>query len=85
MEWAKDNINVNSVSPGMTLTPILAEAAKGNLEAFMKERTKAITQKQLIKSEHVASAVLFLTSLESDSITGVDITIDGGHLCRPSR
>ena len=78
VEWAKYNINVNSVSPGTTLTPILAKAAKGDLEAFINERAKAIPQKRLIKPEDVASTVLFLSSSESDVITGVDILIDGG-------
>lgn len=77
MEWAKYNINVNAVSPGMTLTEIAEKLSKGDPE-FLKDMVKAIPLRRLNKPEDVASACLFLASPESANITGQEIIIDGG-------
>lgn len=77
MEWAKYNINVNAVSPGMTLTEIAEKLSKEDPE-FLKDRLKAIPLRRLNKPEDVASVFLFLASSESDNITGQEIIIDGG-------
>jgi len=83
VNWAKHNINVNSVSPGTTITPIVEKVAKSGTmdpEEFFKEMTKYTPLRRANKPEDIANAVLFLASPESDNMTGQDIAIDGGSL-----
>jgi len=83
VNWAKHNINVNSVSPGITITPIVEKAARSggrSPEEFFKEMTKYTPLKRANKPEDIANAVLFLASSESDNMTGQDMVIDGGSL-----
>jgi len=73
VEWAKYNINVNSVSPGTTMTPLFM--AQGiNVDG----RIKRTPLGRLNKPENISDAVLFLASPASDNITGQDILVDGG-------
>ncbi len=76
LEYAKDNIRVNSVYPGSVDTEMLTEA-------YPKEhlaRTRGANP--LGRSgtpEEVAWAVLFLASDEASFITGSELVVDGGH------
>jgi len=84
IEWAKYNIKVNTVSPGMTMTAMVEAAAKKLPDFFIKgiERTPL---KRPAKPEDIANAVLFLAAPESDYITGQEIIVDGGQLALHSR
>ena len=77
VEWAPFNINVNSISPGTTATPMLMKALE-NRRQSIQHQTRWIPLSRANKPEDIASAVLFLASPESDNITGQDILIDGG-------
>jgi NAD(P)-dependent dehydrogenase (short-subunit alcohol dehydrogenase family) len=77
IEWAEYNINVNAVSPGITMTP-LAESAFKEKPDVLKSYLERIPLKRAAKPEDIANAVLFLASSEADDITGQEITIDGG-------
>lgn len=72
-EWAKYNINVNSVSPGMTITPMLDKAGPS-----LANRVRWIPLGRSNEPDDMANTVLFLASPESDNITGQDIIVDGG-------
>ena len=76
MELAKFNINVNCVSPGIIDTPG-ANESKENYAQFEKV-IKKIPLKRLGKPEDVAEVVLFLSSDESEFITGQTISVNGG-------
>lgn len=79
VDWAKYNINVNSVTPGTTLTAMSASSEKMSREiASMEERVKAIPLGRANTPEDIAGVVLFLASPESDNVTGQDISVDGG-------
>ena len=77
IEWAEYNINVNAVSPGITLTPLVKDAFKEKQD-ILKSYLERIPLKRAAKPEDIANAVLFLASSEADDITGQEITIDGG-------
>jgi NAD(P)-dependent dehydrogenase (short-subunit alcohol dehydrogenase family) len=77
VEWAKYNINVNVVSPGMTETPLTSELIRKNPEPFLG-RIKRIPLRRINKPQDIANAVLFLASPESDNITGHALIVDGG-------
>jgi NAD(P)-dependent dehydrogenase (short-subunit alcohol dehydrogenase family) len=77
VNWAKYNINVNSVSPGTTMTPMLMKAIeeRGLTLDYYLQRTPL---GRANRPEDIANAVLFLSSSEADNITGQDILVDGG-------
>ncbi len=77
IEWARYNINVNSVSPGMTMTEMMDGLMK-QAPDMLRERVKRIPLKRPNQPEDIAKAVLFLASSESDNIIGQDIIVDGG-------
>lgn len=77
VEWAKDNILVNSIAPGWIHTD-MTEAVKD--EERMKKILGRMTLHEFGKAEDIANMVLFLTSKASSYITGQDFAVDGGAL-----
>jgi 3alpha(or 20beta)-hydroxysteroid dehydrogenase len=74
LEFAPHGIRVNSIHPGVIMTPMLAGLPQGALE----ERAAGIPLKRLGTVEDIANLVLFLLSDEASYITGAEILIDGG-------
>jgi NAD(P)-dependent dehydrogenase (short-subunit alcohol dehydrogenase family) len=72
LEYAEQNIRVNSLCPGFIDTPIIPEESKKALAA-------ATPVKRLGKAEEMAKAVLFLASDDSSFMTGNSLTVDGGY------
>ena len=79
IEWGKYNINVNSISPGVTEAGMFLKFKVENPEAA-KAREQTIPLKRVNQPEDIANAVIFLASPDSDSINGEDIGVDGGML-----
>jgi NAD(P)-dependent dehydrogenase (short-subunit alcohol dehydrogenase family) len=77
VEWARYNINVNVVSPGVTDTPMNVGVSAIN-PGLLRDRVKRIPLRRQNQPEDIANAVLFLASSESDNITGQAIMVDGG-------
>ena len=84
-EVAADNVTVNSIAPGYTLTERqdeLAEArgrATGKTKEEMIEMWAAeIPMRRLASAEEIAAAVAFLASERASYITGVTLQVDGG-------
>lgn len=77
VELGKYNINVNSVSPGLTMTDMSTEVMRKEPDIFA-ERVLRIPLRKVNDSEDIANAVLFLASAAADRITGQDIAVDGG-------
>ncbi len=71
---AKDGINVNAVCPGVVLTGIHDSYPKEALEKLLSE----IPYKRGGTPLDIANAVLFLSSQESDYITGTRLRVNGG-------
>lgn len=79
LELAKNKINVNAVAPGAIDTP---GASTGSNEEAKKQTIMAIPWGRMGTPEDIANAVLFLSSQESDYITGQTIVVDGGYTLR---
>jgi NAD(P)-dependent dehydrogenase (short-subunit alcohol dehydrogenase family) len=76
IQYAKDNIRVNSVHPGPVATPLNeARRADPNLYTLTVSR---IPLGRYGQPEDVAYGVLYLASDESAFVTGSELVIDGG-------
>lgn len=75
IQYAKDNIRVNSVAPGPILTSTFDE---GHDEARRQVVLSRVPLGRFGTPEEVAYAMLFLASDESSFVTGSELVIDGG-------
>jgi len=76
-ELAAYRINVNTVCPGATLTPLVVSKTT---EQFRDTISKQIPLGRWVAPEDIAEAALFLASDWSAMITGVVLGVDGGQL-----
>lgn len=77
-EWAKYGINVNSVSPGYTLTPLVDNLLKTKPE-YADYWKSLIPIGRFAKPIDIVGAVIFLASEAASYITGHDLMVDGGY------
>jgi NAD(P)-dependent dehydrogenase (short-subunit alcohol dehydrogenase family) len=81
IEYAKYNIRVNAVCPGVIDTPMNErnlKRAKNKIE--LKKKWKTITPLGRVASPYeLAQTVLFLSSDMSSFVTGVGLLVDGGR------
>lgn len=82
IDHGPDNIRVNCICPGDTLTPMLFdEAEQLGLEKNSLANAAAIRPLgRAGRPDEIASAVLFLASSDSSFITGEGLVVDGGGL-----
>ena len=76
-EWAGHNIQINTVSPTVVLTP-LGMKVWGDPERGDPMKAK-IPAGRFCEPIEVADAILFLSSSASDMICGHDLMVDGGY------
>lgn len=74
IEYAGLNIRCNSMSPGITMTEMVADVDGDMLTAIVPGH-KAGT------AEGAANCILYLATDESPFLTGQDIAVDGGVTC----
>ena len=72
-ELGKDNIRVNAVAPGVTLTDMMKKVPDSVIEPIIKE----IPLGRIGTPEDIANAFLFLASDMASYITGVILSVDG--------
>ena len=74
-------IRVNSVSPFVVATPLMCSLTgmeAEETEKFYESHTKL--KGVVLKEKHVADAVLFLASQDSELVSGHDMVVDAGFL-----
>ena len=76
IQYAKDNIRVNSVHPGPVDTAMLSTARS---EDAIREQLADTPLGRVGRPEEVAYGVLYLASDESSFVTGSELVIDGGR------
>ena len=79
LEWARYNINVNAICPGVTATPMVEEAYKRD-PALKEQRLKRYPMGREAMPKEIADLVVFLCSEKSTYINGIAIPVDGGFL-----
>lgn len=78
VEYAKDNIRVNSVGPGYIKTPLLDGLADETLDYLVGLHPIG----RLGKPEEVAELILWLASDKASFVTGNYYAVDGGYLAQ---
>jgi cyclopentanol dehydrogenase len=77
IQYAKDNIRVNSVHPGYALTPMTRRLFTDDPEQ-LNVRVARVPMGRLANAEEIAYGILYLASDESSFVTGSELVIDGG-------
>ena len=75
--YGAEGIRVNSVSPGLTATPIVASMLTVEQQKAIAAELQVVAR--AVEPEEVAAAVLFLSSDEAAMITGRDLEVSGGR------
>lgn len=75
MEYAKHNITLNAVQPGVIAT----EGLKKQLAGLSEGAAQYIPMKKLGDPEDIGTAVAFFASKEAKYITGQSLIVDGGQ------
>jgi cyclopentanol dehydrogenase len=75
VQYAGDKIRVNSVHPGVILTPMVDVVPRAELQPLIE----MAPMKRGAQPEEVGWAVLFLASDEASFVTGTELVVDGGY------
>ena len=76
VEFASQNILINSVSPGFTLTEL---TARTNTPEQITELSNKVPAHRMAQPIEIARVVVFLISEENSYLTGQNIAVDGGY------
>ena len=76
IEWGKYGITVNTISPIVTLTEMGKKVWVGKAA---KETLKTIPIGRFNYPEEIAAGALYLATDASNTVTGMDLVIDGGY------
>lgn len=76
LELAAHNINVNSLAPGMVLTPFNQAAIDD--PKLLEEQVQSIPMKRAAQPAEIARLAVFLASSDADYVTGASYVMDGG-------
>jgi NAD(P)-dependent dehydrogenase (short-subunit alcohol dehydrogenase family) len=78
-EFKDRGIRANTLSPGLTDTPILDGQAEGlDRQEVIKGYVSAIPLGRAADAAEIANAAVFLGSDQSSYVTGADLMVDGG-------
>jgi NAD(P)-dependent dehydrogenase (short-subunit alcohol dehydrogenase family) len=80
--WARDNVRVNAVAPGLIETKMTAPIKMKGMEAIERAELDRVPMGRWGTPEDVAAAYLFLASEEARFITGHTLCVDGGYLAK---
>ncbi len=77
VEWARYNIQVNSIAPGWFVTPMNEDAFA---DPKIRERLlRDVPMRRTGRLEEIGPLTVYLASSASDFMTGQTIFLDGGH------
>jgi len=76
VEWARHNIQVNSICPGYVITDMNRKSFEN--EDFMNYIVGKNPMRRLGEADEIAAAAVFLASDAANYMTGSYITMDGG-------
>jgi cyclopentanol dehydrogenase len=77
VQYAREGIRVNSIHPGVILTPMVEEALPTRED--LKPLLDITPMGRVAQPEEVGWCVLFLASDEASYVTGAELVVDGGY------
>jgi NAD(P)-dependent dehydrogenase (short-subunit alcohol dehydrogenase family) len=78
LRWGERGARVNSISPGIILTPLAQDEMSGPRAEGYRRMIDISPARRVGTADEVASAAAFLLGPEASFITGSDLLIDGG-------
>src|SRR5438445_311829 len=86
LETARDGVTVNCISPGYVWTPLVENQIPDTMKARGLTREQVMNDvllaaqptKRFVTPEEVAALAVFLCRDEAKSITGANLSMDGG-------
>jgi len=77
LEFAKQNIRINAIAPGVIATEMFDRFAD---DALRDQITSIVPVGRVGASEEIAAAVLYLASDDARFTTGASLVVDGGYV-----
>lgn len=78
LQYAKSNIRVNALCPGVTRSPMV-EAAMAMSESIREQLSNFAPLRGMAEPEEIAEAAIWLCSDKSSFVTGHALVADGGY------
>jgi NAD(P)-dependent dehydrogenase (short-subunit alcohol dehydrogenase family) len=79
LEFAKQNIRINAIAPGVIATEMFDRFAD---DALRDQITSIVPVGRVGASEEIAAAVLYLASDDAKFTTGTSLVVDGGFIAQ---
>jgi NAD(P)-dependent dehydrogenase (short-subunit alcohol dehydrogenase family) len=78
ISWGKRGARVNSISPGIVLTPLALHELNSPIGEMYRAMIEASPAKRMSSPDEIAVAANFLLGPDAAFVTGSDLLIDGG-------
>lgn len=78
MSWGARGARVNSISPGIIVTPLAKHELESEIGDIYRTMVQASPVKRMAPPDEIAGAAAFLLGPDAGFITGSDLLIDGG-------
>jgi NAD(P)-dependent dehydrogenase (short-subunit alcohol dehydrogenase family) len=78
MTWGAKGARVNSISPGIIMTPLAQHELHSEIGDGYRAMIEASPSKRMAPPEEIAAAAAYLLGPDASFITGSDLLIDGG-------
>lgn len=79
MDWGKRGARINTISPGIIVTPLAYDEFNAAGEAY-QQMIESSAMSRVGNPAEIANAAQFLLSDQASFITGTDLLIDGGTI-----
>jgi len=78
MRWGQRGARVNSISPGIVVTPLAQHELNSPIGGMFRAMVNASPARRMAPPDEIAVAAAFLLGPDATFITGSDLLIDGG-------
>lgn len=78
MSWGEKGARVNSISPGIIVTPLARHELDSEIGDIYRAMVQASAVKRMAPPDEIASAAAYLLGPDAGFVTGSDLLIDGG-------
>jgi len=79
LEYARDGVRANAISPGVIEMPMVERASTANPE-MIEGVSEATPMGRLGEPEEIGDAAVWLCSADASFVTGETLVIDGGYV-----